>query len=97
MFYKENEIQTYSGSALLLYLAAQILKIYLLGANHCGTLVGSLWVPACPRKLWIRHYNLKQKKTTTFDFCGAKNRNLLIKNKLIIIDQKWSLYKLIGC
>ena len=30
-------------------------EISLLGANHGGTIMGSMCVPVCPKKLWICH------------------------------------------
>ena len=32
-----------------------ILKIYLLGGNHGGAFVDSIYVPVCPKKFGIRH------------------------------------------
>ena len=32
-----------------------ILKMHLLGWNHGGAFVDLIYVPVCPKKLWIRH------------------------------------------
>ena len=32
-----------------------ILKLYPLGGNHGGAFVNSIYVPVCPKELWIRH------------------------------------------
>ena len=32
-----------------------ILKVYPLDGNHGGAFVNSIYVPVCPKKLWIRH------------------------------------------
>ena len=37
------------------HLEAQILKIFLLAANHGGVFIDSMYVPVCPKKLWICH------------------------------------------
>ena len=50
-----NVFQIKPWSAFLDYLEAQILKNLLLGANHGGTFVGSMYVPVCPPKIWICH------------------------------------------
>ena len=55
MFYKEILEQTGPGSAFLEHREAHILKNFLLGTNHGSTFMGSLYVPVCPKKLWLRH------------------------------------------
>ena len=32
-----------------------ILKLYPLGGNHGVAFVNSIYVPVCPKELWIRH------------------------------------------
>ena len=51
---QKNLRKAESGSAFLEYLEAQILKIYSFGANHGNAIVGSMFAPVCPKKLWIR-------------------------------------------
>ena len=48
---QKNLRKAESGNAFLEYLEAQILKIYLLGANHGNATVGSMFVLVCPKKL----------------------------------------------
>ena len=56
MFYKEILEQTGPGSAFLEHLEVQI---FWLSAKPGGTLVDSMDVPVCPKKLWIRHCRRK--------------------------------------
>ena len=60
MSYKEIVEQTGIGSTFLKHLEIQILKNFLLGANHDATFVGSMNVPICPKKLVISHWKKKQ-------------------------------------
>ena len=48
-FYKESKNRQGQGVHFLEYLEVQIWKIYLLGANHGGTLVDLMYVPVCPK------------------------------------------------
>lgn len=74
------------GSTFLEHLEAQILKIYLLGANHGGTFLGSKYIPVCPknseyvnpngdnsnRLVTFIHFTLKQ--VTTFVLLNVTGR-----------------------
>lgn len=55
MCYKEILEQTGPGRAFLEHPGAQILKDYLLDANHGGTFCGYNLRTSVPKKLWIRH------------------------------------------
>ena len=52
MFYKEVLEQRGPVNAFLEDLEAQIFP---LGTNHGGALVGSIYVPVCPKKFLIQH------------------------------------------
>ena len=44
-----------TGECILEHLEAQIWKIFSLSDNHGGAFVGLMYVPICPKKLWMRH------------------------------------------
>ena len=50
MLYKEILEQTVPGIAFLEHLEAQLLNFFPLSANHGGAIVGSMYVPVCPKK-----------------------------------------------
>ena len=53
---QERNLSTERASKYFLeHLEAQILKIFLLAANHGGVFIDSMYVPVCPKKLWICH------------------------------------------
>ena len=51
MFCKEIQEQTGPESAFLEHLEAQTLKIVTLSANCGGAFVGSMYIPALPKKI----------------------------------------------
>ena len=54
---QERNLSTERASKCFLeHLEAQILKIFLLAANHGGVFIDSMYVPVCPKKLWICHW-----------------------------------------
>ena len=56
MSYKEIYEQAGLENAFLEHLEVQILKTSPLSANHGGGFVGSMYVPVCPKRLWIHHW-----------------------------------------
>ena len=56
IFNENLPLKIVPGSAFLDHLEAKILKIHLLGATRGGVFVDSIYVPVCPKKLYIRHW-----------------------------------------
>ena len=44
-----------AGECIFRASGEQILKTFLLSDNNGGAFVGLIYVPVCPKKLWIRH------------------------------------------
>ena len=44
-----------AGECIFRASGEQILKTFPLSNNYGGTFVGSMYVPVCPKKFWIRH------------------------------------------